>query len=274
MAASPKTIWRVPAYLPYLQPALTAEAVAAAERAIGFPLPEAYLDLLRAQNGGYIRLELPDLLHDVIAGIGPQFPSLTDFDWTEAQDHVSFPLQGLVPFDGDGHWFLCLDYRDDGNTPAVSHIDVECDRQTRLAASFAGYLARLRVEAGDDYVLESTLELGEVVARLSAALGAVFEPPDTWAQGYPVHRAALGSAEAPEWLWLSPNRVPRGFVRPDDPRYDELKDLLPGQAPRYPEVPERGLLLAATEGVTAEVVAACKAAGLAGRPLRAYLEAP
>ena len=272
MAASPETIWRVPAYLPYLQPSLTAEAVAAAEREIGFSLPAAYLDLLRVQNGGYIRLELPDLPHGVIAGIGPHFPSLTGFDWAEVQEQVSFPLGGLVPFDGDGHWHLCLDYREDPRVPAVSTIDIEGDRQTRVAASFADYLALLRVEADDDYVLEPTLAVEEIVARLAPALGVAFEPPDTWAQGYPIHRAPLGSADSPEWLWLSPNHVPRGFVRREDPRYDELKDLLPGQASRYPEVPESGLILSATDGVEARVLAACEAAGLVLKPLRAYLE--
>jgi hypothetical protein len=111
MAATADTIWRVPAYLPYLQPPLTDEAVAAAEKAIGFELPAEYLHLLRKQNGGYIRYSLPENVHNTIAGIGPHFPSLTEFDWDQCQESVSFPLRGLVPFDGDGHWHLCLDYR-------------------------------------------------------------------------------------------------------------------------------------------------------------------
>ena len=271
MAATPETIWRVPVYLSYLQPPLTEAAVAAAEDAVGFHLPEAYLALLRRQNGGYIRYALPDHAHEMIAGIGPHFPSLTDFDWAEVQDHVSFPLNGLVPFDGDGHWHLCLDYRDDAAAPAVSYIDIECDEQTRLAPSFAAYLALLRIEADDDYVLETTLEVGEIVARLSAALGVEFEPPESWAQGYPQHRAPLGSAERPEWLWLSPNLVPRGFVRQEDRRYQELKDLLPGQALRYPEAPEGSFLLATTAGARLRVLEACKAARLAVRPLRDYV---
>ena len=55
-------IWRVPAYLPYLQPALTEEAILAAENSIGFKLPTAYLELLREQNGGYIRYSLPEMV--------------------------------------------------------------------------------------------------------------------------------------------------------------------------------------------------------------------
>jgi hypothetical protein len=112
-------IWQVPAYLPYLQPPLTAEAVAAAEDEIGYKLPSEYLDLIRKQNGGYIRYALPDSPHDTIAGIGPYFPSLTRVDWAECQDRVSYRLEGLVPYDGDGHWHLCLDYRSNSEIPAV-----------------------------------------------------------------------------------------------------------------------------------------------------------
>jgi SMI1-KNR4 cell-wall len=90
------TIWRVPAYLPYLQPPLTDEAVASAEKEIGHVLPTEYLNSLKKQNGGYIRFSLPNMVHDSIAGIGPNFPSLTRFDWDNCQEYVSFPLQGIV----------------------------------------------------------------------------------------------------------------------------------------------------------------------------------
>src|SRR3974390_343838 len=111
MSASPATIWKVPVYLPYLQPPMTEEALADAERYVGHRLPNSYIALLRVQNGGYIRYTLPGSVHSQIRGIGPYYPSLTGFDWREAQEYVSYELQGLIPFDGDGHWYLCLDYR-------------------------------------------------------------------------------------------------------------------------------------------------------------------
>ena len=46
-AATPETIWQVPAYLPYLQPPLTKAAVRAAEEKIGYKLPIDYLNLFR-----------------------------------------------------------------------------------------------------------------------------------------------------------------------------------------------------------------------------------
>jgi len=72
--ASPKTIWRVPVYLPYLQLDLTDEAISAAERKIGYTLPQSFIALLREQNGGYIRYSLEDLPHEQIYGIGSSFP--------------------------------------------------------------------------------------------------------------------------------------------------------------------------------------------------------
>jgi hypothetical protein len=251
---------------------LSDAAVASAEREIGYKLPSEYLNLLRKQNGGYIRFSLPKMVHDSIAGIGPHLPSLTGFDWDECQEHVSFPLQGLVPFDGDGHWHLCLDYRQNSATPAVTHTDIECDRESRIADSFAHYLAMLQIDVGDEYVLEEAFEIEKVKADLSSSLAISFEPPDTWAHGYPTHRARLGTKKNPEWVWISPNTVPRGFVRSDDPRYAELKDLLPGYAPRFPEVPPGSYILGATDGVRSKVIDACARSRMIVRPLREYMK--
>jgi hypothetical protein len=266
------TIWRVPAYLPYLQPPLTDEALACAERQIGYALPAELLELLRKQNGGYIRLSLPQREHSIIAGIGPNFPSLTDFDWEEHQEYVSYPLKGLVALDGDGHWYLCLDYRKNLTTPSVTYIDIECDEQVDIAPSFSQYLALLRVDIDDQYVLESVADIESVKSRLSSWLGVEFDATDSWAHGYPIHRVALGTANNPQWLWLSPNTVLRGFVRVDDPRYGELKDLMAGNAARYPELAKDSFLLSATDGVRAKVLEACLKLQLAVHPLQAYIK--
>ena len=270
--ATPETIWQVPAYLPYVQPPLTDETVASAERQIGHRLPPEYISLLRKQNGGYIRFSLPELVHRRIAGIGPHFPSLVEFDWNDCEDHVSFDLDGLVPFDGDGHWHLCLDYRDNPDTPSVTYVDIELDEQSGIADSFARYLALLRIDAESDYVLEAVSDVDQVKSVLSVLLGASFEPPDSWAHGYPVHRAGLGSEESPEWIWISPNRVPRGFVRTEDPRYHELKNLSQGFALRFPELPPQSYIISATDGVRARVIEACARSGLSARPLRQYID--
>lgn len=270
MAATADTIWKVPAYLPHLQPPLTSAAVAAAEQEIGYRFPTEFLNLLKKQNGGYIRFSLPNLVHGSIAGIGPHFPSITGFDWEECEVHVSFPLQGLVPFDGDGHWHLCLDYRQNADAPSVTLADIECDHETCIADSFADYLGMLQIDVGDKYVLEGVSEMEKIKADLSALLKTVFDPPDVWAYGYPTHRARLGTKNNPEWIWISPNTVPRGFVRPDDSRYAELKDLMPGYASRFPDVPEGSYILTVTNGVRKEVIEACAKSRIVARPLREF----
>ena len=134
MEATAKSIWRVPAYLPYVQPTLTDRTIAAAEQEIGCSLPHEYLDLLRVQNGGYIRFSLPemDIVHDLIKGIGSDANSLTDTQWKDYQESLSFPLDGLVPFDdGNGQNYACLDYRHDPAHPSVTYIDTEGDRQAK-----------------------------------------------------------------------------------------------------------------------------------------------
>jgi hypothetical protein len=257
--------------LPYLQPALTDEAVAAAEKEIGYKLPEEYLNLLRKQNGGGIRFSLPEMVHDTIAGIGPYLPSLTGFDWEECQEYVSYPLQGLVPFDGDGHWYLCLDYRKNARVPAITFADVEGDRETHVADSFAEYLTMLRIDVDDVYVLEAVSDIERLKADLSQVLGVPFEPPDTWAHGYPAERARLGTEVNPQWLGISPNTVPRGFVRTNHRRYSALKDLMPGFGERFPGLPAGSYLLSATDGAMARVLDACSQSGLPVRPLREYV---
>jgi hypothetical protein len=270
--ATAETIWSVPAYLPYLQPRLTDRAIASAEKKIGYPLPFELLNLLRRQNGGYIRFRLPDHVHDTIAGIGPNFPSLTDFDWDEVQEYVGFPLKGLVPFDGDGHWHLCLDYRKNPKSPSVASVDVECDSEGRVAKSFAAYLGMLRRKIDDEYVLEDVSDIESVKSLLASALGVSFAPPDADARGYGIHCARLGTERKPQRIWISPNTVPRGFVRRSEPGYERLKKLLPGTAERFPEAPAGSFLLSATEGVLPKVLTACAKSKIAVRPLSDYVE--
>ena len=268
MKATAQTIWRVPAYLAYLQPTLTDEAVDEAQQMLGVVLPEEYLRLLRQQNGGYIRFELPESVHDTMAGIGRGFPSLTEFDGDDCQEYGSFQLQGLVPFDGDGHWHLCLDYRENENTPAITLVDIECDSETRVANSFANYLSMLRIRVKGQHVLESVSSVAELKVALSLQLGVVFDAPDNWAHGYPVEFARLGDSQS---LWISPNTAPRGFVRQDDPLYLELKDLMPGVSERFPGLPRDSYLLESTDGVRAKVLDACHRLGYAARPLGEYM---
>jgi hypothetical protein len=210
--------------------------------------------------------------HTQIAGIGPNFPSLTEFDWDEPQEYVSYPLRGLVPFDGDGHWYMCLDYRKNSQVPAVTYADLECDRETQIAESFAEYLSMLRLPLDNEFVVEAVSNIEELKVKLSRQLGTPFDPTDGWAHGYPVERVRLGKEGNPQWLWLSPNTVMRGFVRTDDARHSVLKDLMPGLADRYPGLPADSYILQATDGVRAQVLEALSRSNLIVRALLEYVE--
>jgi SMI1-KNR4 cell-wall len=277
MSATADTIWQVPAYLPYLQPALTDGAVAAAEKKIGYKLPSEYLQLLTKQNGGYIRYTLPETPHTMIAGIGPHFPNVESYlALKKYQKRVSFPLKGLVPFDGDGHWHICLDYRKNSAAPSITYVDIETDHERSLAGTFVDYLSRLKVslapaEFWEEYVLDG-VSIEAVVSALSVALGVEFFPPDSDLYGYPLHRCRLGAEDQPEWVSVGPNLVLRGFVRASDPRYSEVHDLMPGEAPRFLDVPHDACILNVSKSAGKKLIEACARSNFSVRPLRDYVK--
>lgn len=229
-----KTIWRSPQYLPYVQPELTDDIVLEAEKKIGYKFPKEYVELLKIQNGGYIRFKIENTLHQQIYGIGPHFPSITDVDWTDYEGNVSFELNGLIPFDGDGHWYICLDYRKNKVDPEITFIDPEFDTEAPIAKNFKEYLSLLEIETEDRYVIETNLSLEETIKEISRAAKIEFEEPEFYNYGYANYRSKFKKS----WVWISPNKVPSVFVREDDDRYDELKLRIPTDSLRFPELSE------------------------------------
>lgn len=278
MKATTANIWRTSVYLPYAQPPLTAEMVADAQEKLGRTLPTEYLDILRVQNGGYIRFGLEDRTHDFIRGIGPNGPNLLDFEWdAEVEDNVSFPLEGLVPFDGDGHWHLCLDYRS-GDSPAVTYVDVECDGQERIADSFSGYLDALEpdfLQEFDWFVAPSVADFPAMKARLENAIGKEFEIESGDLESGPFSLVVRfgKSKKAPQSFVVQPNLTKRGSIRTRDPQYEELKDLLPGNVPKYPELPPDSYLFYARSDSQDALRKACEKAKVEIHPLPEYMEA-
>jgi hypothetical protein len=120
------------------------------------------------------------------------------------------------------------------------------------------------------FVIPSVDDIDAVTARISQILGVQFEPPDSWAHGYPERRASYGSSRDGEWIWISPNRVSRGFVREDDPRYAELRTMMPGEADRYPGLPPSSYIAVVTEGARSKLIAAFRKVGIELAPLRSF----
>lgn len=245
-----KTIWQVPKYLPYVQPTLTDEILTIAEKKIGHKLPKEYVDLLQIQNGGYIRFTLKETPNDQIYGIGPYFPSLTDFDWSDYEDAVSFTLNGLVPFDGDGHWSLCFDYREDKIEPEITFIDTECDNEESIAKNFKEYLSLLELKTEDKFVIKTNSPIEEVITSISRILKIEFEDPEYFNYGYASYRSKVKDC----WIWVSPNKAPSGFIRETDKRYDELKSQMETTSIRFPEIPENYLFISASDDIVRQTL--------------------
>ncbi len=264
-----ESIWQKPIYLPYLQPKLTNDILEKAERKLGYRLPNKLVELLRIQNGGYIRKTLEESLNSQIYGVGPYFPSLTDIDWSEYKDCVSFQLDGLIPFDGDGHWYICLDYRNNNIEPQITYVDIECDNQEKIAESFSEYLSKLILDIDEKFFIETSKSIEKIVVELEQILDIKFEEPDNFAHGYDQYRSQLNDS----WIWLSPNLVPNGFVRKNENRYEELIELSKGTALRFPEIPETSLLISfSNEKIQNKIIDNVRVNQLKIHSLKEYIE--
>jgi hypothetical protein len=237
---TPKTIWKRPAYLPYVHSPLTDEVIVAAENRLGCALPHDFLNILLVQNGGPIRFALPDSVGNLIAGIGPSFPSITAFDLTELQDYVDFSVEGLVAFDGDGHWYHCLDYRRNENRPAVAYIDVECNSEHRVAESFSDFLDLMELSLENEMVLKNVDNIDDARTRLEALFGSRFER-DISNIGVPQWTCKTG-AEWDACLWITCNQVARGYSG-DGPKEFQFE----GESLLFPELNQDAVIFEAPE---------------------------
>lgn len=250
----------MPAYLPYVQPALTARAVERAEAKLGVRLPRAYLEALSIQNGGSLRLCThpsghPDV--EQLAGIGPRFPSLIKHSWDDLKAYmdeakVSTParIDDLIPFHGDGHYYYRLDYRVSGRRrePCVSYVDVEVfdvDVDVVVAPDFGTFLHQLTApEPATCYGLLTRGKPATVAVMVSKATGLKFHDLGDQDHGYRCFRAKLSGRS--QFAYLSANRVRHGFVRASHEEYHVLRQRLPERVDRFPDHPDCGYVLSCT----------------------------
>jgi hypothetical protein len=145
----------LPPWHEYAGPSLTGELVRAAEEALGYKLPAAYLDLLRVQNGGLprrrrisvnrLRVEITGLF-----GVG-------GWDGVDNPDRGSqhmirewgYPDTGVIiaPTPSGGHDVVMLDYAECGPAGEPRVIYVETERAEPkiivLAPDFASFARAL-----------------------------------------------------------------------------------------------------------------------------------
>lgn len=139
---------------------LTDELVAHAEQVLGYRLPEAYIELMRIQNGGNpVNTCFPtesEIGGSNFAEIGPFFsldregPSSLHAQWSNEfwMEEWGYPNIGIyiAATPSGGHELIGLDYRECGpqGEPSVLHIDQEEDyKETFLAPDFESFIRGL-----------------------------------------------------------------------------------------------------------------------------------
>jgi hypothetical protein len=142
----------------YTGPTLTDEMIEAAQTQLGRRLPQAYVALLRAKNGGRpVRRCIQTAFRtswagdhieiNAIRGIGGTWGIGGDGPLSSAAmiEEWGYPKVGIVICDmpSGGHDAIMLDYADDVGEPSVVYIDE--DRKPRtIAESFSEFLNLLR----------------------------------------------------------------------------------------------------------------------------------
>ena len=266
-----KTIWDVPAYLPFIQPKLTDELIVETEKKIGYKLPKEYIEILKIQNGGTIRFRLieHDFAHSEIWGIGPYYPSIIYEENFEYIEDVSFKLDGLIPFDGDWHWFLCFDYQKNKNNPAITFIDVDDNEKYLVADNFTDYLEMLRIDTDEMFVINTNKPFEEILEYITDKLGIIFvDQNKDNCRDYPL---SLGTYKH-HYLWFSSNIVPNAFVGKDHERYNELKHLVNSTAVKYLEIPNNAIIVKISALNYVEITSELEKIGLDITHLKKYYQ--
>lgn len=205
-------------------PSLTDTLIARAERELGVRLPQALVDVLSVQNGGYTRFDAyPRGTH--LYEYVPFRDVRGIFDSLDVGLLLSAYLlrewempEGLVLLSGDGHTWVALDYRACGaqGEPPVVWIDNEAEDSPHIeqvAPDLATFFAGL-VDGYHGYVYGFTLENRDelaagIEARFSVRFvkteGAPFFVSETMRADHPHWKSHLGRGHAAT-LWLARNR--------------------------------------------------------------------
>lgn len=141
-----------------------------AEEELGVKLPQAYIQLLREQNGGSIRFNAhPASEPNVWAEDHVQVDFIMGIEEGEGILASAYLIEewdmpkGLVLLTGDGHSWVALDYRQVKENPPVIYIDNEGGQLVELAPSFEVFLEGLYTAevAMEDYEYREEIELSE-----------------------------------------------------------------------------------------------------------------
>jgi len=127
------------------------------ESVLGKKLPKSYIELMRHQNGGYLRKSafLTKVKNcsaegyipvNLIAGLHSDPSNVYGVLMTTFMIAEWGLPKHLVLFCGDGHTWVALDYRENRTEPEVTYFDVEMGQEIKLASSFEEFVNKLIVE--------------------------------------------------------------------------------------------------------------------------------
>ena len=229
-----KYFWARPMYLPYVHEPLSDNVLVEFEQKIGYRLPSGLVELLKIQNGGLVRYGTsPKHPPSRLYGIGDTYPKLHFLEeelGEEAADYFGFPLRSLLVFNGDGHHYDCLDYRQHADCPQVIQINIDTNRQTLLADNVEQFLQDLKLDTEGIWAVQSEKPLIEVVSEFKRA-GVEFETPPPGTH-YPLYFGKLGEYQ----LCLSPNQVAFAVTSNGKKLFNRAKNYTCDIALRYPEI--------------------------------------
>ncbi len=147
------SIWQKDNEYGKLEP-LSDEAVKIAEETLNIKLPISYINILKQQNGGYIKFnahptDVPtswadnhvNVDHLFGIGLGKE-KGILDSEYLIKEWGLP---KNVVILAGDGHSWIALDYRKRKAEPSVIYIDVEENQVIRLAKSFEEFINGLVV---------------------------------------------------------------------------------------------------------------------------------
>ncbi|MEI4602945.1 SMI1/KNR4 family protein [Bacillus cereus] len=152
------TIWAEDDYLK-LAP-INDELIKKAEEVLNVKLPESYINLLKEQNGGTLRLDThptskPNSWADDHVNVSGLYG--ISFDENESSILESRYLirewempDNIVLLSGDGHTWIALDYRNVAENPPVIFIDNELEEIIELAPNFESFLQNLTTYEYDE----------------------------------------------------------------------------------------------------------------------------
>ena len=152
------TIWTEDDYLK-LAP-INDELIKKAEEVLNVKLPESYINLLKEQNGGTLRLDVhPTPKPNSWADDHVNVSGLYGISFNENESSIlesrylirewEMP-ENIVLLSGDGHTWIALDYRNVAENPPVIFIDNEVEQIIELAPNFESFLQNLTTYEYDE----------------------------------------------------------------------------------------------------------------------------